>query len=74
MLSNKTKRNIWLALSVMSALTVIDRSIRLVIGEISWWKLAFSVIVTAFCVKFYLTFRKQVEKGNLFGHVNPLEK
>ncbi len=74
MLSNKTKRNIWLTLSVLSALTVIDRSIRLAMGEIDWWKLAFSIIVTALCVKFYLAFRKQVKKGNLFGHVNPLEK
>ncbi len=32
MLSNRVKRNIWLTLTIMSGLTVIDRVVRIVDG------------------------------------------
>ena len=69
MLSNRVKRNIWLTLTIMSGLTVIDRAVRIVNGSVEWWNLLSSIIITALCVKFYMCYRKQVKRGNLFGRV-----
>lgn len=74
MISNKTKRNIWLVLSIMSVFAVFARIIRVATGSIEWWNLAISIVVFALCVKFYLCYRRQVKSGNLFGRVNPLKK
>lgn len=69
MISNKVKRNIWLALTIMSGLTVIDRAVRIVDGSVEWWNLLSAIIITALCAKFYICYRKQVKRGNLFGRV-----
>ena len=44
MLSNRVKRNIWLTLTIMSGLTVIDRAVRIVDGSVEWWNLLSSII------------------------------
>lgn len=69
MLSNKVKRNIWLTLAVVSVGCMIDRAIRVMDGSAEWWNLAATIVITAFCTKFYLCYRQQVKRGNLFGHV-----
>ena len=69
MLSNRVKRNIWLTLAILSGLAIIDRTIRIVMGELEWWQLVSVIIITAFCIKFYLCYRKQVQRGNLYGRV-----
>lgn len=69
MISNKVKRNLWLTLAIMSVVVVVDRSIRMIDGSLEWWNLASAFIITAFCTKFYLCYRKQVKRGNLFGSV-----
>lgn len=69
MLSNKTKRNIWLTLAIQSVGCIIDRAIRVMDGSVEWWNLITAVVITAFCIKFYLCYRKQVKRGNLFGRV-----
>lgn len=69
MLGNRVKRNIWLTLTIMSGLTVIDRAVRIVDGSVEWWNLLSSIIITALCAKFYMCYRKQVKRGNLFGRV-----
>lgn len=70
MLSNKVKRNIWLILAILSVGCIIDRAIRAIDGSIEWWNLVATILITAFCTKFYLCYRKQVKRGNLFGRVN----
>lgn len=70
MLSNRVKRNGWLTLAVLSASGVIDRAIRLFDGTIEWWEFVFSLLITALCVRFYLCYRIQVKRGNLFGRIN----
>lgn len=70
MLSNKVKRNIWLILAILSVGCIIDRAIRAIYGSIEWWNLVATIVITAFCTKFYLCYRKQVKRGNLFGRVN----
>lgn len=60
MLSNRAKRNIWLTFAILSAACVADRTIRLIDGTADWWNLASTVIITAFCIKFYICYRNQV--------------
>lgn len=69
MLSNRVKRNIWLTLAILSGLAIIDRAIRIAMGELDWWQLVSVIIITAFCIKFYLCYHRQVKRGNLFGRV-----
>lgn len=70
MLSNKVKRNIWLTLAILSVGCIIDRAIRVIDGSVEWWNLVATIVITVFCIKFYLCYRKQVKRGNLFGRVN----
>lgn len=72
MVSNKVRRNIWLVLSFLSAGCVIDRGIRVASGELEWWNLVSVIVILALCIKFYLCYRKQVKRGNLYGKVNPI--
>ena len=60
MISNRVKRNVWLVLAVMSVGAVVDRAVE-------WWNLVSAIVITAFCVKFYLCCRREVKNGNLFG-------
>lgn len=66
MLSNRVKRNIWLTLAILSVLAIVDRAIRLIFGEGEWWSLLSALIITAFCFRFYLCYRRRVARGNLF--------
>lgn len=74
MISNKVKRNLWLTLSIMSVIVVIDRSIRVIDGLLEWWNLASAIVITAFCTRFYLCCRKQVKRGNPYGPVRLRDK
>lgn len=67
MISNRVKRNVWLVLAVMSVGVVINRAIRVAEGTAEWWDLVSAIVITAFCVKFYLCYRREVKNGNLFG-------
>ena len=66
MTSNKTKRNIWLTLAILSIFAVADRIIRLIDGSIEWWSLLSAAIITVFCFRFYLCYRSRVNRGQLF--------
>ena len=57
----------WLVLSVMSVGVVINRAIRVAEGTVEWWDLVSAMVITAYCVKFYLCYRREVKNGNLFG-------
>lgn len=69
MISNRTKKNIWLALAVLSLVAVIDLAIRVADGSVEWWNLVSVIIITFFCTRFYFCYRRQVKIGNLFGRV-----
>lgn len=69
MLSNKVKRNIWLTLAILSVGCIIDRTVRVINGSVEWWSLVMAIVITAFCTKFYVCYRRQVKRGNLFGRV-----
>lgn len=72
MLGNKVKRNIWLTLFVFALVAVVDRAVRVADGRLEWWNLISVFVIAAFCGKFYLCYRRQVRKGNLFGRVKVL--
>lgn len=69
MLNNKAKRNIWLALVVLSVGCIIDRVLRVIDGSVEWWNLLSVTIITVLCVRFYLCYHKQVKHGNISGRV-----
>ena len=69
MLSNRIKRNIRLTLTIMSGVAIIDRTVRVAEGSVGWWNLLSAIIVTALCGKFFMCYRKQVKRGNLYGRV-----
>lgn len=73
MVSNRVKRNIWLALSVVSLAVIINRAIRFADGSVEWWSLLSSVVICLVCVRFYLIFRREVKEGKLFGRQNPFK-
>lgn len=70
MISNRVKRNIFLTLAIMSAVTVIDRAIRLAMGLVEWWILVLAIAITVVLARCYFSFRREVKRGNIFGHVN----
>lgn len=67
MLSNRVRRNVWLVLGVLSLAAVGDRAVRVAQGSLEWWNLVAVVVITLFCFRFYLCYRRQVRRGNLFG-------
>lgn len=69
MISNRVKRNIWLTLAILSLGTVVERAIRVADGSIGWWNLIASILITAFCTKFYLCYRRKVKEGILFSNM-----
>ncbi|MDE6269948.1 MAG: hypothetical protein K2M12_03710 [Muribaculaceae bacterium] len=71
MLSNKVKRNIWLTLGVLSLVAIADRAINVATGAKDWGSLVCAVIITMFCTRYYLYYRRQVKAGNLFGAGDP---
>lgn len=71
MISNKFKRNFWLTLTILGVFVVVSRIIGVTTGEDKWWELLSSICVSLVMLRLYLSYRKAVKEGNLFGHVNP---
>ncbi len=67
MISNKTKRNIWLTLAVLAAVTSIARVIDAFMGNVKWWDLISVFVILAFCIKYYLCYQRKVKAGELFN-------
>lgn len=74
MISNKVKRNVWLTLAIMSTACIADRAIGVADGSLEWWNLVTTIIITGLCTKFYLCYRRQVRKGNIFGRVDVFQR
>lgn len=68
MISNKTKRNIFLALFILGLLTIVTRTIDMFDGG-DWKNLAGAVVITGLTFKAYLNYRRAVREGNLHGPV-----
>lgn len=68
-MNNRVRRNIWLIFAILSFGAVVNRAIRVADGSVEWWSLVCSILITVFCVKFYLCYRAQVKKGNIYGRV-----
>ena len=73
MLNNRIKRNIWMIMSIIMAVIVIERSIRLIKGGVEWWEPLSACAIGAVCVKIFLSYRKAVKHGNLYGVVKPFK-
>lgn len=73
MVSNKVKRNIWLALSMVSFMCVVSRAINVLDGTSEWWQLLSITMIFVVIFKLYMAYRKQVKAGNLFGKADPFK-
>ena len=58
MLSIKTKRNIWLVMTIVSVGIIVDRTICLIDGTKEWTALASAIAVFVLLLRGYLCFRK----------------
>lgn len=71
MISNRVKRNIWLTLTIMGGAIMTSRAIDASTGG-KWWKLLPAICIFLVALKCFLSYRKAVKQGNLFGHIDPL--
>ena len=74
MLSNRVRRNVWLVLGVLSLGAVADRAVRVAQGTLEWWNLVAVIVITLFCFRFYLCYRREVKRGNLIGPADRARK
>ncbi|MCI5627643.1 MAG: hypothetical protein MR333_08570 [Porphyromonadaceae bacterium] len=72
MASNRVKRNIWLTLAVLNVGAIANHAIGVADGSLEWWQLVSTIVISLFCIKFFLCYHKQVKLGNLFGAADPL--
>lgn len=61
MLSDRAKRNVWLTFAILSVGIIIDRVIGVADGSAEWYSLVCAFIITLFCVKTYICYRKKVK-------------
>ncbi len=64
MLNDRIRRNIWLALTVMSVAVIIDRLVRVIDGTIEWPGLLCALIISAFCARSFLCYRRKLKARN----------
>ena len=69
MTSNRVKRNIFLALSIIGIAVTAARIFDLAMGDGEWWQPVSSAAIFACCFKFYLHYRRAVKAGILFGKI-----
>lgn len=74
MISNRVKRNICLTLAIMSAICSIDRAIRAFTGNMEWFYPVTGICITAVWFVLWLRYRREVNRGNLFGRVRQNKK
>lgn len=73
MISNRTKRNVWLAFTIIGGGIVISRVIDLMAGG-DWWHLLSGTAIFLVVLKIYLSYRIAVKNGNLYGPVSPFRQ
>lgn len=65
-ISNRVKRNICLALAVIAVINFVGQVINLIAGERNWIILIGSLLLAVLFANWYLYYRKQVNRGNIF--------
>lgn len=63
MLTEKTRRNIWLTFSIVSVAVTVSRIIRFADGSAEWWSVLSAAVIAAACIKFYSDCRRRVNAG-----------
>lgn len=71
MISNKTKRNVCLMFAIALLCGLIYCTYDAIRQDTSWISLTTILTSTAIFFKFYLSYRKAVKQGNIYGKVNP---
>lgn len=65
-IGNRVKRNIFLALTILGAITVVAQTWNLIMGNKEWWNVVSSIIITICAFFGYSDYRKRVKEGRLF--------
>ncbi len=60
-LTNKTRSNIWLVLVILSLVCVVSRGVDIASGDKEWWHLVSTIVMTIFCTRFYLCYRRKAK-------------
>lgn len=70
MISNRVKRNIWGAMTVVGIGIITGKAIDVATGG-EWWHLLSAIVIFATSARIFISYRKAVKEGNLFGKVSP---
>ncbi len=70
MVSNRVKRNVWGAFSVMSLGVIAAEVIDWAMGEGEWYHVVCAVTTFAVVFRMFFGYRKVVKDGNIYGRVN----
>lgn len=60
-LTNKTRSYIWLCFAILSLICVISRIVDVAMGDKEWWHLVTTIIMTSFCIRFYICYRQKAQ-------------
>lgn len=60
-LTDKTRSYIWMVLAILSLICVISRVVDFIQGDKEWWHLVSSIVMTAFCTRFYFCYRRKAQ-------------
>ena len=60
-------------MSIVMMAIVVERIIRFVNGSVEWWEPLSASAIGAVCTKCFLSYRKAVKRGNLYGIVKPFK-
>ncbi len=60
-LTNKTRSYIWLVFAILSLFCVVSRAIDTATGDKEWCHLVTTIVITAFCTRFYLCYRRKAK-------------
>ncbi len=62
-MTDKTRSYIWLVLAILSLICVVSRVMDLAYGSKEWRYLVASIVMTAFCTRSYLCYRKKAQEA-----------
>lgn len=60
-MTDKTRSYIWLILAILSLICVVSRAVDLANGDKEWWHLITTMVITAFCTRYFICYRKKAQ-------------
>lgn len=70
MVSNRVKRNVWGAFSIIGLSVIAGKVVDCVMGNGAWYHIVWAVTIFFVVFRMFLGYRKVVKEGNIYGRVN----